>query len=298
MGEHPDRVDPRFEISAGPSTSSSEHGIGRFRDIEPPGPGINRLNQAGGAILDDHDNNDRLDIVFTSVRSDPGDGLLPEQGGRDVRGPDQRGRALATNLAGIYCVQADYNNDGFLDIYIPRGGLAFRRRCAFDAVAEQRQRHLHRRDPASRAARSDELRWSRGEPVHDNDGFLDLFVCNETGTVSALPGNGAMGRSRRSRPQAEGENTRMAAGRARPGSTSTATSFHDLFLNNHNGTARACTATTAAGRSPMSRCAMGIDGPQKSFSCWAFDYDNDGWPDIFATSYDRTVEDVVETRSK
>ena len=24
------------------------------------------------------------------------------------------------------------------------------------------------------------------------------------------------------------------------------------------------------------------------------DYDNDGWPDIFATSYDRTVEDVVK----
>ena len=39
---------------------------------------------------------------------------------------------------------------------------------------------------------------------------------------------------------------------------------------------------------------MGIDGPQKGFSCWAFDYDNDGWPDIFATCYDRTLGDVVK----
>jgi hypothetical protein len=30
------------------------------------------------------------------------------------------------------------------------------------------------------------------------------------------------------------------------------------------------------------------------FSCWAWDYDNDGWLDIFATSYDRTLADVVK----
>ena len=35
---------------------------------------------------------------------------------------------------------------------------------------------------------------------------------------------------------------------------------------------------------------MGIDGPDKGFSCWAWDYDNDGWLDIFATCYDRTLD--------
>jgi hypothetical protein len=39
---------------------------------------------------------------------------------------------------------------------------------------------------------------------------------------------------------------------------------------------------------------MGIDGPTKGFSCWAFDFDNDGWLDIFATSFDHTLEDVVK----
>ena len=39
---------------------------------------------------------------------------------------------------------------------------------------------------------------------------------------------------------------------------------------------------------------MGIDGPRDGFSCWAWDYDNDGWLDIFATCYDRTLEDVVK----
>jgi hypothetical protein len=39
---------------------------------------------------------------------------------------------------------------------------------------------------------------------------------------------------------------------------------------------------------------MGIAGPQKGFSCWAFDFDNDGWLDIFATSYDHSLDDIVK----
>ena len=39
---------------------------------------------------------------------------------------------------------------------------------------------------------------------------------------------------------------------------------------------------------------MGIDGPRSGFSCWAWDYDNDGWLDIFATCYDFTLADVVK----
>ena len=38
---------------------------------------------------------------------------------------------------------------------------------------------------------------------------------------------------------------------------------------------------------------MGIDGPRGGFGCWTWDYDNDGWLDIFATSYDRSLNDVV-----
>ena len=39
--------------------------------------------------------------------------------------------------------------------------------------------------------------------------------------------------------------------------------------------------------------AMGIDGPTYGFSCWAWDYDNDGWLDIFATCYDKELGDVI-----
>ncbi len=55
-----------------------------------------------------------------------------------------------------------------------------------------------------------------------------------------------------------------------------------LYHNNRNGTFTDVTSS------------MGIDGPRNGFSCWAWDYDNDGWLDIFATCYDYSLEDVVK----
>src|SRR5262249_3377242 len=54
-----------------------------------------------------------------------------------------------------------------------------------------------------------------------------------------------------------------------------------LFHNNRDGT-----FTNETNR-------MGITGPISGFSCWAFDYDNDGWLDIFATCYQRSLKDVI-----
>jgi hypothetical protein len=55
-----------------------------------------------------------------------------------------------------------------------------------------------------------------------------------------------------------------------------------LFHNKRDGTFEEATYTHS------------IDGPHEGFSCWAWDYDNDGWLDIFATSYDRTLSDAVK----
>jgi hypothetical protein len=56
----------------------------------------------------------------------------------------------------------------------------------------------------------------------------------------------------------------------------------ELYRNNRNGTFTNVSID------------MGIDGPVQGFSCWAWDFDNDGWLDIFATCYDRTLADMVK----
>src|SRR5713226_558701 len=39
----------------------------------------------------------------------------------------------------------------------------------------------------------------------------------------------------------------------------------------------------------------GVQQPLTSFAAWFFDYDNDGWPDLFVTSYYMSVEETVRT---
>ena len=118
LGEYPDGVDPRYRISLA-KYERSEFSIGRFRDIGHL-VGINRLNMAGGAILDDFDNDGLLDLVFTT--SDPTQSMAYFRNAGDGTFEDCTKRAgLSDQLGGLNCVQADFNNDGFLDIFIPRG---------------------------------------------------------------------------------------------------------------------------------------------------------------------------------
>ena len=41
--------------------------------------------------------------------------------------------------------------------------------------------------------------------------------------------------------------------------------------------------------------AAGVLGPGRGFATWFFDYDNDGWSDLFATSYFTSVDESVRT---
>ncbi len=56
---------------------------------------------------------------------------------------------------------------------------------------------------------------------------------------------------------------------------------HHLYHNNHD---RTFTDVTVA---------AGVQGPWSSFGAAFFDYDNDGWPDLFVADYGVSVEDVM-----
>ncbi len=59
-----------------------------------------------------------------------------------------------------------------------------------------------------------------------------------------------------------------------------------LYRNNHDGT--------------FSERAedAGAPGPGQGFATWFFDYDNDGWQDLFVTSYFTSVDETARTYLK
>jgi hypothetical protein len=288
LGEHPHKVDPRFVISLD-HFSKSEFDIGKFRDIGHL-VGVNRLNQAGGAIMEDFDNDGLLDIAATTT--DPtGSMVFHHNNGKGAFEDRTETAGLSEQLGGLYCVQTDYNNDSYMDIFIVRGAWLF---CPMRPSLLRNNGNGTFTDVTEEAGLLDPVNSiSASWADYDNDGWLDLFICCETQ------------KNRLYHNQKDGtfQEVAAAAGVDGPGKQCKGSAwidydndgYQDLFLdyllpteasrlfrNNRDGTFVDVTSE------------MGIAGPAFGFSCWAWDYDNDGWLDIFATCYEKTLGDMVK----
>ena len=288
LGEHPDKVDPRFRLSLD-RFCNSEFDIGKFRDIGHL-VGVNRFNQAGGAIMDDFDNDGLLDLVVTCC--DPTEPMAFYRNKGDGTFEDRTEAAgLTGQLGGLYCVQTDYNNDGHMDIFIPRGAwLPYPMRPSllrnngdgtFTDVTRggraARPGQLHRR----RLGRLRQRRLAR--PVRL------LRAASPTACIATR----ATAPSRRSPP---GPACRATAAFCKGAAWIDYDNdgYPDLFLNNLNGDRPAVPQQPRRHLHRRHRRRWASTGRTTGFSCWAWDYDNDGWLDIFATCYDRTLDDVVK----
>ncbi len=286
LGEYPDHVNPRYLVSLA-RYCQSEADIGRFRDIGHR-VGVNRFNQAGGAILDDFDGDGLLDLAISSFDPQVPFGIYRNKG--DGKFEDcSEAAGVANQLGGLYCVQTDFNNDGLLDIYIPRGAWLPHavRPTLLRNDGELRFTDVTREAGLVDAANSITAQWAD----YDNDGWLDLFVCCER-QPQRLYRNVGNGSFEEVAHQAGLRQDDQKTGKGCAWIDYDNDNFPDLFVNYMGGTAQLYHNDRDGTFTNVTE-DMGIDGPQVGFSCWAWDYNNDGWLDIFATSYDRTVDDVV-----
>ena len=237
--------------------------------------------------MDDFDGDGRLDILITC--HDPTQSMAFYRNAGDGTFVDRTKEAgIADQLGGLVCYQADYDNDGRLDVFIPRGAW-HEWADAADAAAQRRRRAVRGRHAAGRAARPGQfqrrglgrLRQRRpGRPVRRLREAAQPPVPQQGGRH--LRGGRRQGRRQGRRPS--------GSPRGAPGSTTTTTAS-PTCSSTTSSTTPGCTTTSATAASSRSPRSMGIDGPG-GFSCWSFDYDNDGWLDIFAVYYDRPIDEV------
>jgi hypothetical protein len=286
LGGYPAAVPPAHLIPPSAFASNSKADIGRFRDVAPQA-GLNVASLAGGAVVDDFDNDGQLDVVTSSMdMCEPLHYFHNNANGTFSELSAQAG--LSGQLGGLNLVQADYNNDGCMDILVLRGGWEFpmrpsllRNNCNNTFTDVTRESGL------PMAVRTQTAAWAD----IDNDGLLDLFIGSEDGP-SRLFRNKGDGTFEDITQKAHINVTAfikavVAADYDNDGYVDFYLTNYEgnnlLFHNNRDGT------FTEVGEQ------AGVQAPWRSFAAWFFDYDNDGWDDLFVTSYYISTDESVRT---
>jgi len=242
IGRYPGEVPDHFLI---PGLDVNDHPeIKPFVDIAGSLK-VDVKSMSGGSITDDFNNDGYLDIVTSgwglheNIRF-----FMNNKNGTFI---DQTGPAGLKGIAGgLNIMQTDYNNDGYKDIFVLRG--AWKRKLGkepnsllrnngddtfTDVTASSGLLSFH---PTQTATWND----------FNNDGWLDLFIGNESVTDDFA------------------------------GTDKAAVALHpcELYINNQDGTFREI--ATKAGCDKMYYVKGVTSG----------DFDNDGWKDIYLSTMD------------
>ena len=287
LGQYPAGVPREYLMPL--SVFESRQDVGRFRDVAREA-GLNVFAAAGGVVVDDFDNDGLLDVITSSV--DFCDSMHFFHNNGDGTFTDRTAQAgLSGQLGALNLIQADYNNDGCMDLLVLRGGWEFpmrksllRNNCNGSFTDVTAQAGL---DGAKMGA-SQTAAWAD----IDNDGFLDLFVGNENSPSQLF----------RNKGDGTFEDISHAAGIDKTAFTKGVVAadydqdgFPDFYLSNYSGANVLYHNNHDLTFTDVARFA-GVQAPYLSFATWFFDYDNDGWPDLFVTSYSSyTVDQVMRS---
>ena len=298
LGTYPEGVPEQFRIA--PQAFEQVHNIGEFEEIAPYA-GLYAVNTAGGSVIEDFDNDGLLDVMTSTW--DPCQPITYFQNKGDGTFSDQTTVAgLSGQLGGLNITQADYNNDGWVDVLVMRGGwmkgrgqmrmslLRNNGDGAFSDVTEEA-------GLAKPAYPSQSAAWAD----YDNDGHLDLFACNESmreagaeSTASVFPSqlfrNNGEGRFEDVAQNAGVQNWRYCKGSAWGDYDNDGD--YDLYISNFGGDNRLY-RNEGDGTFADAAPELSIIEPTDSFATWFWDYDNDGWLDIFVAGYGEDIGDVA-----
>ncbi len=285
LGEYPAKVPAQWLIPE--KSFRSDYDLPRFTDIAPQ-VGLDLPTLSGGCCVEDFDNDGDMDIM-TSNWDMRGQDQYFENNGDGTFTERTNEAGLKGIIGGLNMVHADYNNDGYADVYILRGAwlgpfgnqpnslLRNNGNGTFtDVTIESGMLTFH---PDLSAAWGD----------FDNDGWLDLYVGNETSSQLAP--------CELFRNNHDGTFTDVAheVGLDIQGFVKAVAwgdynndGLIDLYISSH-GSANRLMRNNGNKNGKWSFTDVGLEAgvrePIYSFPAFFFDYDNDGWLDIFVSDY-------------
>ncbi len=291
LGEYPDGVPTELRLPTGLFASTLD--IGRFPNIAArAGLNIRGPNMFGGSLFDDFTGDGLPDIFVSSADCDLDAALFINRGDRfEDRGAAAglAGQTLAANAS-----HADYDNDGRLDVLLIRGAWEAPR-----PLSLLRNKGEGAFEDVTAAAglavpiQTQSATWRD----FDNDGFVDLYVAGEQSPQNSDPRCLArLYRNNRNGTFTDvAESAGVTNGRYGKGAAwgdYDGDGWPDLYVSNMQGANRLY-HNNGDGTFTDVAPELGVIEPMDSFSCWFWDYDNDGRLDLFVAGFRGFAYDVI-----
>jgi tetratricopeptide (TPR) repeat protein len=293
VGEYPGNVPKKWLI---PNLDKSDYPMKPFVDMATQ-LNIKVNNRAGGSIVDDFNNDGLLDLVTSGWDLGEDHMFYFQNNGDGTFSNLSDPSGISDFTGGLNIQQTDYNNDGYLDIWVLRGAWQgqsgpygeqpnslFRNNGNGTFTDITLEAGLWSLCPTQASTWND----------YNHDGWLDLFIGNENLPVggktyaSQLYINNQDGTFTEV-AEAAGVNIKMYIKGVTSGDYDN-DGWPDLFISAMDGKKILLRNTANKGHTPsfvdVSERAGFSKENYRSFPTFFFDYDNDGWLDLFVCNYD------------
>ena len=291
LGEYPKEIPSKWLLPGLDADTSFQ--VNAFHDIANP-LGLDVKNMAGGTLVDDFDNDGYLDIVTSGWGLE--EGMHYFRNNTDGTFSDLSSKTeLGEITGGLNITQADYNNDGYADILVLRGAWK-------GNFGKEPNSLLRNNGDGTFTDVTTQCGLLSFHPTQsgtwndfNHDGWLDLFIGNE----SMVKGRGEKHPCELYRNNKDGTFTEIAKSAKCDviafvkGVTSgdyDNDGLADIFISTLDGNKILLKNKTSKKGEIVFEDVTEKAGLSKemgsTFPTWFWDYNNDGWLDIFACGYD------------
>ena len=292
-GDYPDKVPHRWLIPQ--LTPSDSITFPEFTEIAESA-GLDHISLAGGSIADDFDGDGLMDIMVSSWGLDNQLHYFKNMGNRGFEDQTESANLIGIT-GGLNMVHGDYDNDGWVDVFVLRGGWFGEDGNHPNSLLKNNGDGTFTDVTISTNIYSEHPTQTASWGDFNNDGWLDLFIGNESAEgsnhISELYQNNGDGTFFEV-AQAHNINA-IGFIKAVIWGDINNDGFLDLYISRLGEPNLLFQNSGPENNYHFKEISKksGVTEPLNSFPAWFWDFNNDGWEDIWVSGYDNSSGHVA-----